>query len=277
MKYRIFVSDFDGTLVCADGAVSEGNRRAIAAYRAAGGIFAVCTGRMLSSILPRLPELGLTDGLVAAYQGATIADIRTGALLKDDGFRRGDAVRILRWLEEGGHHIHVYTVRDLFCNRADEALRSYERICGVRANVVAGEPLSAFAEREGLRVVKILAMVSPEERRPLMERLRAAFGTGFYVTTSSDFLVEVMPAGQDKASALDFLADYYHVPHEEIAAIGDQLNDLPMVMRAGGKFAVANAEPELRAVAHVVPAADADGVAAALSQALGAENYPCRG
>ena len=54
MKYPLFLSDFDGTLVRSDGTTSEGNKRAIAAYRKAGGTFAVCTGRMLSSILPRL-------------------------------------------------------------------------------------------------------------------------------------------------------------------------------------------------------------------------------
>ena len=30
MKYRIFLSDFDGTLVRADGTISETNKRAIA-------------------------------------------------------------------------------------------------------------------------------------------------------------------------------------------------------------------------------------------------------
>ena len=95
MKYKIFLSDFDGTLVRADGTISEANKRAIAAYRAAGGVFAVCTGRALSSILPRLAELGLKEGLVVAYQGATVADIATGALLKNEGFSREGAVLVV--------------------------------------------------------------------------------------------------------------------------------------------------------------------------------------
>lgn len=269
MKYRIFLSDFDGTLVCADGAVSEENRRAVAAYRAAGGIFAVCTGRMLSSILPRLKELGIEEGLVVAYQGATIADVRTGELLKNDGFAAKDALRILGFLEGEGRHVHVYTVDELYSNRDDDALRIYEKICGVKAHIVRGETLSAFVRRENLRVVKLLAMVEPEERRPLMRALRETFGDGFYVTTSSDRLVEVMPAGQSKAAAVDYLSARYHVPPEEIAAIGDQLNDLPMVARAGGKFAVANAEEELKSIARVVPSAEENGVAAALQIAMG--------
>ena len=73
MKYPLFLSDFDGTLVRSDGTVSEGNKRAIAAYRRAGGIFAVCTGRMLSSILPRLKELGIRDKVVV-WAGGRIAE-----------------------------------------------------------------------------------------------------------------------------------------------------------------------------------------------------------
>ncbi len=269
MKYRIFLSDFDGTLVRADGTISETNKRAIAAYRAAGGIFAVCTGRMLTSILPRLKELGICDGLVVAYQGATIADVKTGELLKDDGFAQEDAVRILDLLEDMGHHAHVYTVRDLYCNRDDYALKEYERICRVKANVVQGERLSALVKRKNMHVVKILAMVEPDDRRPLMEKLQKALGDGFYVTTSSDYLVEIMPAGQTKAAAVDYLSAYYRVPRGEIAAIGDQLNDLPMVVRAGGSFAVANAEPELKKIARVVPSVEEDGVAEALKIAMG--------
>ena len=268
MKYKIFLSDFDGTLVRADGTISEANKRAIAAYRAAGGVFAVCTGRMLTSILPRLKELGIEEGLVAAYQGATIADVKTGALLKDDGFSGEDALRILDLLEDAGHHVHVYTVDNVYCNRDDEALRAYERVCGVRAKIVSGERLSQFVRKNGLRVVKILAMVEAESRRFLMEQLKAALGGAFYVTTSSDCLVEVMPVGQSKAAAVDFLSAYYRVPREEIAAIGDQLNDLPMVSRAGGKFAVANAEAELKEIACVVASVEEDGVAEALKIAM---------
>ena len=244
MKYRIFLSDFDGTLVRADGTISQTNKNAIAAYRAAGGVFAICTGRMLASILPRLKELGIEDGLVVAYQGATIADVRTGALLKNDGFEQADALRILDLLEDDGHHAHVYTVQDVYCNRDDDALRAYEHICGVKAGIVRGE-------------------------RPLMEMLQKALGEGFYVTTSSDFLVEIMPAGQSKAAAVDYLSEYYRVPRAEIAAIGDQLNDVPMVARAGGRFAVGNAEPELKAIARVVSSVEEDGVAEALQIAAG--------
>lgn len=269
MKYRIFLSDFDGTLVRADGTVSDNNKSAIARYRAAGGIFAVVTGRMLTSILPRLKELGIEDGLVAAFQGGVITDVRTGALLKYGAFEEEKALKVVRALEAENLHIHVYTVDRFFCNRDDHGLKLYEEVCGVKAEVVENELLSEKTAREHLRIVKILAMVEREERAALAERLERLLGADYYVTRSADFLVEVMPAGENKAGAVDFLSDFYSVPREEIAAIGDNYNDLPMIERAGGKFTVGNAEEPLKKIARVMPSCEEDGVAAALKYAMG--------
>lgn len=268
MKYKLFLSDFDGTLVRSDGTISEKNKRAIAAYRAAGGIFAVCTGRMLASILPRLKELGIENGLVVAYQGATIADVATGELVKDDAFSKEDALLAVRTLEEKGRHVHVYTAGEMYANRRDKALEIYEHICGVRAKIVEDMPLSELVEKQRLRVIKVLAMVAPEERGALIEEITPRLGEGFFVTCSADVLVEIMPKGQSKAAAVDFLSEKYHVPAENIAAIGDQMNDLPMILRAGGKFAVANAAQPLKDAAHVVANFEQDGVAEALAIAM---------
>lgn len=269
MKYDIFLSDFDGTLVRSDGTVSRKNKDAIAKYRAAGGVFAVVTGRALTSILPRVDELGLQDGLVVAFQGSVIAEAGTGKLLKAGGFGMRDAVRAIRALEAENHHIHIYTVDGFYCNRNDEALKAYERICGIKATVVEDEPLSRKVEREGLKIVKVLAMVEKDARAALAERLSRQLGDGFYVTRSADFLVEIMPAGESKANAVDFLSDYYGVPRERVAAIGDNFNDLPMILRAGGKFTVSNGENELKKSARVMPSCEEDGVAAALEIAMG--------
>lgn len=267
MKYRLFLSDFDGTLVRSDGTISERNKAAIGRYRQAGGIFVVCTGRMLSSILPRLKELGLEDGLVAAYQGATIADIRTGELIKDVAFPQEGALEIVRFLERGGHHIHVYTVSALYANRRDEMLDEYERVCGVKAFCI-DERLSERIERERLRAVKILVMIEPERRFSVRDDLRKAFGEKYYFTCSSEWLVEAMPLGQNKGAAAEYLARRYDIPLGCVAAIGDQLNDLPMLEKVGGKYAVGNAEEELKENAVVVPSCDEDGVAAAIDHAM---------
>lgn len=262
MKYRLFCSDFDGTLVRGDGRISNETKKEIARYTAAGGIFTVVTGRMTSSILPRVREFA-EAGIVVAYQGAVIADLKTGKLLKSACFEEGEAIRAVRLLEEDDHHIHVYTDEGLFVNRRDEMLGEYERICAVTGTVVEGK-LSDWLEKKRPPVVKILAMIEPEKRLALRDHLQNKLGKNYFVTCSNDWLVELMPAGQDKGSAIRFLSEYFGVPKEEIAAIGDQLNDLPMLLEAGGKFAVSNAQAELKQIAFVVKSCEEDGVAEAL-------------
>ena len=268
MRYQLFLSDFDGTLVRGDGTVSEENIRAIEAYRAAGGIFAVVTGRMLTSILPRLGEIGLDDGLAVAYQGAVIADVRTGKLLRSCAFTHTHALKAIRYFEKCGYHVHVYTVDDFWSNMDDEPLRLYEKICGVKGKIERN--LSDMVASKKPEVVKVLAMVGESEREKVLIKTREALGEEFFVTCSSSFLVEVMPKGQNKAGAVDFLSSYYRIPHERIAAIGDQLNDLPMLERAGGRFAVENAEKALKEKATVVSSCEENGVAEAITKyALG--------
>lgn len=268
MNYDLFLSDFDGTLVRADGTVSEENKRAIAAYRAAGGRFIVCTGRMPAAILPRLAELGIEEGPVVAYQGATVIDVGTGEILKNDCFAREDALAAIRLLEAEGCHIHVYGADDFYCNMDDELLHVYEHICRVKG-IVVNEKLSAFVEREGFPVVKVLAMTEPEGQAAFIARLTRTLGERFFVTRSAEWLVEIMPAGQSKAAAVQFLCEHFGISGEHIAAIGDQLNDLPMLLAAGGRFAVANAQEALKQAATVVPSNEEDGVAFALKYAMG--------
>lgn len=272
MKYPLFLSDFDGTLIRADGTVPKENIRAIQRYTQAGGVFAVCTGRMLSSILPRLRELGLNSGLVVAYQGAVIADIATGKLLKDEGFSMEEALLAIETMESEHLHIHVYCDDEFFANAFytnadDDFLHMYERICGV--NGIVEEDLIEKVRGMRGRIRKVLAMVPPKERDEIEKRLRGKLDGRFFLTCSSPYLIEVMKAGQDKGSAVDFLSEYYFVPRAKIAAIGDMPNDLPMLQRAGGRFAVANAAEELKQIATVVPSCEEGGVAKAIEYAMG--------
>ena len=67
----------------------------------------------------------------------------------------------------------------------------------------------------------------------------------------------LLAAGIDKGTAIDWLAQHYGVAPEEIVAVGDWLNDIPMLRRVGRGFAMAQAPDEVKAVASEVLDADA--------------------
>ena len=263
MKYDVFLCDFDGTLVREDGTVSEENKRAITEYREQGGIFAICTGRMMKSIRARLSELGLTEGLVAAFHGAQIADIASGKLLLNSTFREEEILEILRFMEAHSMRFQIYVGEEFIANQDSALLKVYESICRVKARISEGL-LSDMVAANHFKVVKTLAVCTEEEMPVVTKLLTEKFGEKYYVATSSSYLVEIMPKGVNKANAVRFLSEYYGVPTCRIAAIGDHMADIPMLAEAGGRFAVENAVEELKEIATVVPSVEEDGVAYAL-------------
>ena len=250
IRYPLIISDFDGTLLKDDGTIADETKETVDAYVRAGGRFAICTGRTPSSILPRAKELGL-KGLVACYQGSVVMDIETGDL-KQDGFLPTDgAVEICQVMEAMGLHVHVYELYEYYSNMDDDALKLYEKISGVKGVVYTDKPLSVLIREKGMKVRKVLALVAPQEKEGIYQALEKRFGNEFYVTYSAAFLVEITSRQYSKASAVERIAEYYGVPVQETVAIGDSLNDLPMLERAGLGIAVKNADENVKARARL--------------------------
>ncbi len=251
INYPLIVSDFDGTLVNGDTTITEKNRRAIAEYRAAGGIFAISTGRLPSGILPRARELGL-KGLVSCSQGALILDIETEEMLLSGRMPFKSALAACKKLESLGLHIHVYDLWSYYSNMDDELLHAYEGLTRNKAKIVADMPISAFMEKERLAPFKLLAMIEPERCDDLMATLEKEGYEGCEITRSANYLVEITQKAYSKGTAVEFLAKRYGVPIEKTVAVGDQRNDIPMMERAGLGVAVANADESLKARADYV-------------------------
>ncbi len=252
INYPLIISDFDGTLLRTDGTIAPETRRAISDYTAAGGTFGICTGRMYTSILPRARELGL-KGLVSSYQGSVVTDIESGNILVDGYIPAEDAAEICRVFESMNLHIHLYELERFYVNRRDEALEEYEKTCGVKGEVVESEPLSGLVLKQNLRVRKVLALVPAEEKMSVFRETERALGEKFYVTYSAAQLVEVTSKRYSKGTAVRFMAEYYGVPVERTIAVGDSLNDLPMLEAAGLGLAVKNADDALKAKIRVFP------------------------
>jgi hydroxymethylpyrimidine pyrophosphatase-like HAD family hydrolase len=103
----------------------------------------------------------------------------------------------------------------------------------------------------------------------LAERARAAVGDDAVVTWAGLRVVEISAAGVTKAFALERLCRRLGITAEEVVAVGDMPNDLPMLAWAGTAVAVANAAEEVLEAADEVTAANVeDGVALLLERVL---------
>jgi 3-deoxy-D-manno-octulosonate 8-phosphate phosphatase (KDO 8-P phosphatase) len=112
-----------------------------------------------------------------------------------------------------------------------------------------GETVKAFSTLDGhglklLRQGGIEPLIITGRDSPAVRRRVADLG-----------LVHAVYGAQDKLAAAQVLLATLGVAWDEVAAIGDDWPDLPLLSRAGFACAPANAHAEVRAVAHHVTAA----------------------
>lgn len=92
---------------------------------------------------------------------------------------------------------------------------------------------------------------------------------GFQVAVSGEKWMDISRKGADKGSALELIQRKLGVSPEETMVFGDQMNDAEMMRQARFSYAVANAVPEIRAMAAFkAPSNEENGVMQVLGKVL---------
>jgi Cof subfamily protein (haloacid dehalogenase superfamily) len=252
---RLLALDIDGTLLDSEGRIPDANRQAIARAIDEGVTVALATGRRYDfarSIFERLPEpltLILSNGaVVKTRQGETIVRHLLPREVARDVLRRvphqpGDASVTFDRPLEGQVVFEAIDWEHPRHQRFFETNRPF---------LSEVSPLEACLTEDPIQVMFSGACV---DMRRVFEFLRTPVpgnGAAMYEVSLTEYehrdfsLVDVTRAGCSKGSALRELARTLGVAPDEVMAVGDNLNDLPMLEFAGTPVLMANALPELR-------------------------------
>jgi Cof subfamily protein (haloacid dehalogenase superfamily) len=283
MAITLLALDLDGTLLDSRGLISERNRNAIDNARQQGVHVALVTGRRFRDSRPIALELGLDVPLIshngaltkhaatlqtvsvlplpleAAREALQIGrDAGADALLSDDyeglgvlvyDHIRGNnsaAHKYISWArrihgdEEGGNAVHrVASLEDYLDH--DPIHLAFSGGCAEM------DQLEEILKRELGATVKILGTKYLEQDFTLLDIVNPAASKGAGVAAA--------------AAELGLI-------QEEIMAIGDNYNDLEMLLFAGVGVVMANAPLSLREIPGLHPTASnrEDGVALAIEQ-----------
>ena len=97
--------------------------------------------------------------------------------------------------------------------------------------------------------------------------LREGYGPALHLTPFKYNTLEIMDKHATKAKALAAVAAALRIDPQEVMAIGDSHNDLPMIKWAGTGVAVGNAHPQVKEAADFVTGSnDEAGVIQALEK-----------
>lgn len=255
MRRKLIFLDLDDTLLSSDKSVTEENKRALRQALFAGHGIAIATGRSLRGGLRVMESLGLNrDGcFLLAFHGSLLYDCGKGRQLLAETMEGNDAAELMGQLRESGIHAQAFDCRGIVAWRESPELLRYNRIA--KEPVRLAEDLTVF--REG-QYFKVMAIDFADHEK--LERFRNAFAPreegrlcSFF---SNPWYLEYCRAGCDKGSGLKKLARVLGVPIADTVAVGDEQNDIPMILAAGVGAAMANGCEELRRSADYVTAAD---------------------
>jgi hypothetical protein len=300
MHPRLIAIDLDGTQLHSAGHISARNLAALQLAESSGAEIVIATGRRHAFAMRVLRDSGIrpesalvsSNGTVIRTLGAELMHrshmpletarelcahmqgfrntlVLTFDMVDSTGEERRGALvcehlddlhsNISRWMQSNEPYIH-------HVNRIEDALGPNQpppiqmMVCGPIARM-------AQAEARLLEHPKVTAVGAPPRHGAEISLHRTIY-------PDSDLsIVDILPAGCSKASALMRLAELRGVALTEILAIGDNWNDVPMLRLAGRSVLMANAPEELKTLAannrwQIAPSHDEDGVAVALEAAF---------
>lgn len=266
-RIRLIAVDMDGTLLNDRGHITQATLDVIAAAQAQGIVFAICTGRFFENASILISDAGLRCPIIGV-NGAVIGDKPFGKLLREHLMDRKLALEAFHILEEQQALYYVFSPQLVATRYPDDQHHSL-RDFGERMTKEGGTRYTYGREAclEAIEGGIYKYYVHSEGDLAALRRHREGLEPleGIAITQSSELNIELMPLDVDKGSGIRDLAELYGIPMEEVMAIGDQDNDLPMLRAAGWGVAMDNAKPDIKAEADAVTASNnEDGVARAI-------------
>ena len=216
---------------------------------------------MYRAALPYAQQMGIDVPLIT-HNGAVIKTVE-GKRLAITYIESEFVSKVVDFADELGFYIHLYTEND-FCYRHPSKESDWHEAAVNMKGLEVGDNLREYNQG----IAKILIMdLSVQHVQEIMDKFHERFGDSLQCQNSDPSHVEIMAPGVSKANAILKLAEIYHIQPEEIAAIGDSGNDVPMLQQAGTGIVVANANAAARAVAkYQVASNDDNGVAEAIDR-----------
>jgi len=276
--FQLLAIDIDGTLVNRHEELSPPTREALVRAGKAGIHVVLATGRRYSRSLHLVEPLGIDVPLITA-SGALIKDPIDHRTLFCAEFEPGLLRQMLAIVAREGYEPVVCA--DTFSQGFDyyhesEDVRSPELAEFLRLNPGRGRLCPDLASNPPAGVFAGFAIGSKEAMLDLDAVLQEELPGKLYTHVLrspryTGFMCELAIAGVTKWSGVLHLADDWGISREAICAVGDDVNDIPMIQAAGLGIAMGNALPEVKAAAdRIAPTQEKDGLVQVVEWLLGA-------
>ncbi|ADP35062.1 phosphoglycolate phosphatase [Bacillus atrophaeus] len=234
---KLIAIDMDGTLLNDEQLISEGNRQAIREAEDKGVYVVISTGRTLMTCRELAESLKLSSYLITA-NGSEIWDSEFN--LVERQLLHTDHIQMM-WDLKNKHNTNFWasTVDKVWRGEFPESITDHEWLkfgFDIEDDDIRNEVLTELKKNKELEI-----------------------------TNSSPTNIEVNALGINKAAALAKVSEKLGFTMENVMAMGDSLNDIAMIEKAGVGIAMGNAQDIVKETADWVTDTNIeDGVAKAI-------------
>ena len=255
MSFRLLAVDLDGTLVDAAGAVHAPDREAIAALAAKGIPTTIITGRLFSGTRRIALEVG-AHGPVACVDGCHLVEAASGADLLHGSIASVGAATLREVVERHRLTTFVFANDQILYDEEGSPLLPYVRTWSL--DHVRTDRVTVHPHWEHERGITALVSLGTEHViRGFESDLGRSLGHAVYTASFpvrrlerlGMWAIVVRAAGYSKGTALAWLAAHHGIQPEQVVAVGDWFNDVPMFEAAGRSFVMAQAPEDVKQTA----------------------------
>ena len=285
---KLIATDMDGTLLNAAHEISNENYEAIKYAQSKGITVVIATGRALYEANGPIAPTDLTLPYIC-LNGAELRDEEFN-IIHTSKLTRPLIDKITGVLNSEDIYYQVYTNFGIYTEDPEKDLEIYVDIAEkagqkadvkkIRANIQNRidngtlkqvDSYDEISKRPGEIILKILAFASDLEK---IDRAKAEISESqsLAVSSSSRGNIEITHSDAQKGIALEAIAEQLKIPMSDVMAIGDNLNDISMLEKAGYAVAMENGAPEVKEMAdYITDTNENSGVGKAIIQALKSE------
>ena len=262
-KVKLVVIDLDGTLLDNQKEIHPFNQEMIQKVQQLGIPVTIATGRGMASTRKYAEQLGITEPLIT-YNGAVISTSDNSRILQRNLMPLAETKELIRELEDLDCYFKVYYDEYFLVDQESELTQAFSKKFFIPYQIVGLKNLANIIESP----LKITVIESPEKLERVWQLLQK-WSAHFQVCRDSVSGIEITVRSADKGGALTVLCQEYGIQPCQVMAFGNEGNDINLIRVAGVGIAVANARPELKAVARFFTESNEDqGVGKGLQKYL---------